>query len=248
MIFSPLEQFSIVSLLPIKLGGMFISFSNSSFLGILVCFFLLMFLQAGVFGATFKPSGWQSLGEFLYDFVLSLVEQNISKDGLPFFPMIFTVFCFILFSNLLGLIPYSFTVTSHLIVTFGLAFALFFGINVLGIAKHGFNFLSLFLPGGAPLMLAPFLVVIELISYVFRVISLSVRLFANMMAGHALLKILAGFAWTMFMFPGLAFLSHLVPMGVVVAIYGLEFAVAFLQAYVFTTLFCMYTNDCLHLH
>jgi ATP synthase subunit 6 len=248
MVYSPLEQFSIISLLPFKFSGMYLSFSNSSFLTLIIFFVLIVFMHFGVFNAQFKPSRWQALPEMLYEFVLSIVQQNISKGGLPFFPMIFSIFSFILFANLLGLIPYSFTVTSHLIVTFGFAFALFFGINLLGIMKHGFNFLSLFLPGGSPLILAPFLVLVELISYVFRVISLSVRLFANMMAGHALLKILGGFAWTMFMFPGVAFLSHLAPMAVITAIYGLEFAVAFLQAYVFTTLFCMYTNDCLHLH
>jgi len=158
------------------------------------------------------------------------------------------MFTFLLFANLLGMIPYSFTVTSHLIVTFGLAFVLFFGLNVIGVAHHGFHFLSLFLPPGAPLFMAPFLVLIEFVSYIFRVISLSVRLFANMMAGHALLKILAGFVFTMFSAGGIMYVLHLFPLVVIFCIIGLEIGIAMLQAYVFTVLTCIYINDALNLH
>jgi len=146
------------------------------------------------------------------------------------------------------MIPYSFTVTSHIIVTFGLALGIFIGINVIGFSYHGLHFFSLFLPQGAPLALSPFLVLIELISYVFRVISLAVRLFANMMSGHALLKIISGFVWTMMSMGGLMIIVSLLPLAIIFALTGLELAIAFLQAYVFTLLVCIYLNDAIHLH
>ena len=148
----------------------------------------------------------------------------------------------------MGMIPYSFTVTSHIVVTLGLASMAFLGINIIGIRIHGLHLLSLFLPAGAPLALAPLLVIIELVSYSFRVISLALRLFANMMSGHCLLKILAGFAWTMLSAGGILTILHLLPLIVIFAIVGLELCIAFLQAYVFTVLLCIYLNDAISLH
>ena len=200
------------------------------------------------FKSTLVPTRWQSVVEILYEFVLSLLVENIGEKGVKYFPIMFTTFMFIFSCNIIGMIPYSFTITSHLVVTFGLAMSLFLGINIIGVRTHGFHFLSLFLPAGAPLAMSPFLVLIELVSYFFRVISLAVRLFANMMAGHTLLKILAGFAWTMISVGGILYIVHLVPLLVIFAIVGLEFAIAFLQAYVFTVLSCIYLNDAINLH
>jgi ATP synthase subunit 6 len=146
------------------------------------------------------------------------------------------------------MIPYSFTVTSHIVITLGLATVAFIGINIIGISIHGFHFLSLFLPSGAPLALAPLLIPIELVSYSFRVVSLALRLFANMMSGHCLLKILAGFAWTMLSAGGILSIVHLLPLLVIFAIVGLELSIAFLQAYVFSVLLCIYMNDAISLH
>jgi ATP synthase subunit 6 len=165
-----------------------------------------------------------------------------------FFLLFYSVFFFILISNLIGLLPFAFTVTSQLVLTFGLSFFLFFGINWMSVSKHQFNYLSLFLPAGSPFAMAPLLVPIEIISYVARVFSLAIRLFANMMAGHCLLKIIAGFAWTMMLSGGFISLFSLIPLTVVFLVTGLELIVAFLQAYVFCLLLSIYIRDCLYLH
>lgn len=249
MIYSPLEQFSIISLFPIRFGNFDISFTNSSFYllcttGLVFLLFHLVTLQGG----TLVPSRWQSLVEMIYEFVISLVEEQIGTAGRKYFPLIFTTFVFLLFTNLIGMIPYSFTATSHLIVTFGLSLSLFIGITIVGFQVHGLHFFSFLLPKGAPLILAPLLVVLELVSYCFRAISLGVRLFANMMAGHTLVKILSGFAWTMFSVGGFLSVAAIIPFGIVFALTGLEIGVACLQAYVFTILSCIYLNDAINLH
>ena len=160
----------------------------------------------------------------------------------------FTLFTFILISNLIGLVPYSFTSTSHLIVTFFLAAMTFIGINIIGGQTHGVHFFSLFFPPGSPLGLAPLLIPIEIVSYIFRPISLSVRLFANMMAGHTLLKVIGGFAWNMMSSSGLLFIAHFVPIFVLILLMGLELGVAIVQAYVFIILTCIYLSDAISLH
>lgn len=249
MVISPLEQFGIVPYLPFFYGNYFLSFTNSSLYLLLVA--SLLSLGFGFItqkGGKFLPSSWQTLGELIYEFVLGLVENQIGAEGKKYFPLIFTTFVFILFSNLIGMIPYAFTPTSHFILTFGFSISFFIGITLLGILKHQFHFFSLFLPPGAPLALAPFLVVIEVVSYCFRPISLGVRLFANMMAGHTLVKILAGFGFEMLSHGGLLGLASILPIGVIFALTGLEIAVAFLQAYVFTILLCIYFNDAFNLH
>ena len=196
MFFSPLEQFTIIKIIPFNPIGRFdFSFTNSSLLALLSCLLAFILYNFACSNAKLIPSSWQNIVESLFEFIyFNVLNENIKKGGNVYFPVIFSIFSFILFCNLLGMIPYSFTVTSHIVVTLGLATIMFFGINVIGIKTHGFHFLSLFLPSGAPLALAPLLVAIELVSYSFRVISLALRLFANMMSGHCLLKILAGFA------------------------------------------------------
>jgi len=187
------------------------------------------------------PGRWQSMVELSYELIAKSVRDNIGTEGRPFFPLIFSLFMFILFCNVLGLIPYSFTVTSHIIVTFVFAGAIFVGVTLLGFFRHGLKFFSLFLPPGVPLFLAPLLVPIEFVSYLSRPISLSVRLAANMMAGHTMLKVFAGFVVALG-------LLGVAPLIFIVLLYALETLIAFLQAYVFAVLTCLYINDAIHLH
>ena len=247
--FSPLEQFTLISLIPLHFGNFYISFTNSSLFMIMATgLFLLLLSFVTVGGGTLVPGPWQSFTEMLYEFVTNLVREQIGPKGNKYFPVVFTIFTFILFSNLIGIVPYSFTTTSHFVVTFTLSFSIFIAVTIIGFQIHGLHFFSFLLPPGAPLILAPFLVVIELVSYCFRGISLGVRLFANMMAGHTLVKILSGFAWSMLSLAGLLKVVSLVPFLVVFALMFLEVGVACLQAYVFTILTCIYLNDSIHLH
>ena len=195
MFYSPLEQFTINKIISLNLAIFDFSITNSTVLTFLVCVVAITFYNFSVYKAKLIPTASQSMFEFLYDFIyFNVLTENVKKNGNYFFPMLFTIFSFIFFCNLLGMIPYSFTVTSHIVITLGLAMMAFISINIIGIKTHGVHLLSLFLPPGAPLALAPLLVMIELVSYSFRVVSLALRLFANMMSGHCLLKILAGFA------------------------------------------------------
>jgi F-type H+-transporting ATPase subunit a len=246
---SPLEQFGITKIIPLFIGNFDFSFTNSSLLCVISCFIAFSFYNLSVTKAKLVPAAWQSLAEFLYEFVyFNLLSENVKKNGSFYFPMLVSVFSFIFFCNLMGMIPYSFTVTSHIAVTLGISMMTFFALNVVLVKQHGFHGFSFFLPAGAPLALAPLLVPIELVSYSFRVISLALRLFANMMSGHCLLKILAGFAWTMLSAGGALTIMHVLPLIVIFAIVGLELAIAFLQAYVFTVLLCIYLNDAISLH
>jgi F-type H+-transporting ATPase subunit a len=252
---SPLDQFTILPLIPMELGDLYFSFTNLSFFMLLTLSLVLLFFyfvtKKG--GGNLVPNAWQSLVELIYDFVLNLVNEQIG--GLSgnvkqkFFPCILVTFTFLLFCNLQGMIPYSFTVTSHFLITLGLSFSIFIGITIVGFQRNGLHFLSFLLPAGVPLPLAPFLVLLELISYCFRALSLGIRLFANMMAGHSLVKILSGFAWTMLCMNDLFyFIGDLGPLFIVLALTGLELGVAILQAYVFTILICIYLNDAINLH
>lgn len=249
MFFSPLEQFSIFKLIPISFFGLDLSVTNSTLFAGISCFISFIFFNFICSNAKLVPSLWQSIAETLFEFVFyNVLSENIKKGGSAYFPIILTIFVYILSCNLIGMIPYSFTVTSHIVITLGLAIVAFTGINIIGLSIHGFHFFSLFLPGGAPLALAPLLIPIELVSYSFRVVSLALRLFANMMSGHCLLKILAGFAWTMLSAGGFLSVVHLLPLVVIFAIVGLELSIAFLQAYVFSVLLCIYLNDAISLH
>jgi F-type H+-transporting ATPase subunit a len=188
------------------------------------------------------PSRFQSMAELSYEYIANMVRENLGEEGMKFFPWVFTIFIFILTLNLLGLIPHSFTVTSHIIVTFAFAAMVWIAVTVLGFVRHGAGFLRLFVPSGIPIWLMPVIIPIELISYLIRPISHSVRLFANMMAGHTMLKVFAGFV------VGLGLLGGWAPLAFLVAFTGLEFLVAFLQALIFTVLTCIYLNDALHMH
>jgi F-type H+-transporting ATPase subunit a len=246
---SPLEQFAIISLIPFHIGNFYFSFTNSSLFMLLTTgFFLLLCYFVTQNGGKLVPTRWQSFVEMIFEFVSNLVEEQVGSKGKQYFPLIFTLFTFLLFSNLIGMIPYSFTTTSHLIITFSLSVSVFIAVTIIGFQIHGIHFFSFLLPPGAPLPLAPFLVVIELVSYSFRAISLGVRLFANMMAGHTLVKILSGFAWTMLSVGGIMYVVSFIPFLVVFALTFLEVGVACLQAYVFTILTCIYLNDAIHLH
>jgi len=194
------------------------------------------------------PSKWQIVIETFYETIANMLYDNLGNRGSQYFPFVFILFMFVLLSNLIGLVPYSFTITSHLIVTFSLALSVFIGVNIICAKEHGLHMISLFLPSGTSLGLALLLVPIEFVSYMFKPISLGVRLFANMMAGHTLLKVIAGFAWSMMTSGGLLFVAHFLPILVLILLVGLELGVAMIQAYVFTILTCIYLNDAINLH
>lgn len=240
----PMHQFEIVRYLPIEIFGVDASFTNASLWMVMAVVLITGFLAYSVRNGALVPSRVQSLGEVTYEFVAKMVRENAGEAGMKYFPFIFTVFTFIFALNMLGMIPIpglgSYTVTSHVIVTFGLAALVFVFVTVLGIIKNGFGFLKLFVPSGVPVWLLPLIAVIELISYLTRPISLSVRLFANMMAGHTMMKVFAAFVVPLGIVGGLA------PLLIMVAVTGLEVLVAFLQAYVFAVLSCIYLNDALH--
>jgi F-type H+-transporting ATPase subunit a len=238
---SPLEQFTINPVVRIELGGLDLSFTNSSAFMVVGVVAVGVFMIAGVRRQALVPGRWQSMVELAYEFVAGLLRDTVGPEGRRYFPVVFAIFMFILAGNLLGMVPYSFTFTSHIIVTFTMAISVFIGVTVLGFARHGLHFFSFFVPPGLPMYLWPLLIPIEIISYLSRPISLSVRLFANMLAGHTLLKVFAGFV------PALG-LFGVLPLAFVVALTGLEFLIAFLQAYVFTILTCLYINDALSLH
>ncbi|MEQ8227895.1 MAG: F0F1 ATP synthase subunit A [Rhodospirillales bacterium] len=238
---SPLAQFEIKTLVPLKIGNLDASFTNSSLFMVATVVVVSAFLILGMRRNALVPGRWQSIAELSYVFIANLVKDTVGSEGRNYFPFIFTVFMFVLFGNLLGMIPYSFTFTSHIVVTFTMAAVIFVGVTLIALAKHKMHFFSFFMPPGVPLLMAPLLIPIEVISYLSRPISLSVRLFANMLAGHTLLKVFAGFIVSLGVF-GVA------PWLFVVALTGLEIVIAFLQAFVFTILTCLYLNDALHLH
>ena len=241
----PLHQFEIKRFLDVRVEGLDFSFTNSSLwmaFAVAGAYFLIM---AGTRQHAMVPGRLQSLVELTYEFVAGIVRDSAGKEGMRFFPLIFTLFIFILIGNMLGMIPGSFTFTSHIIVTFFMAVAVFIGVTVLGFVIHGARFLTFFVPHGAPKAMLPLLVPIEILSYCVRPISLSVRLFVNMMAGHTMMKVFAGFVVSLgsyYVLPGIF------PLAIAVALTGFEIAVAFLQAYIFTVLTCIYLHDAIHMH
>ena len=254
MLLTPLEQFQIISLYSIKLFCLDFSLTNMLFINMLVLAIVSLIVNFstsetnGISSFFLIPNNWQLLLETAYEVVSQLVFDNLNEEGEKYFPFIAVIFTFILFNNLIGLIPYSFTVTSHLIVTFLLALTVFIGVNIICFNEHKLNMISLFIPSNTSFLLALLLVPIEFVSYMFKPISLGVRLFANMMAGHTLLKVIAGFAWSMVSAGGLLFFAHIIPLFVLVLLVGLELGVALIQAYVFTILTCIYLNDSINLH
>jgi F-type H+-transporting ATPase subunit a len=237
----PLEQFEIRTLMPLGVGDTDVSFTNSSLAMVTALIVVSVFLIFGMRRKALVPGRWQMAAELSYEFIANLIRDTIGTEGRRYFPLVFTLFSFILAGNLIGMIPYHFTFTSHIVVTFAMAIAVFIGVTILGFVKHGLHFFSFFAPPGTPWVMLPLLVPIEIISYLSRPISLSVRLFANMLAGHTLMKVIAGFVALLGVF-------GVLPLALVVALTGLEILIAFLQAYVFAILTCLYINDALHLH
>jgi len=244
---NPMEQFAIKPIIPLNIGGYDVSFTNQSLLMVIVVAAAALFLTLAVKPGRLVPTRGQSMAEMSYEFVANMIHSATGEDGLKFFPFVFTLFMFVLFCNFFGLIPGSFTVTSQIAVTFALAALVILMVVVVGFAKHGIGFLKLFVPH-APLPLLFLLVPIELISFLTRPISLSVRLFANMLAGHTMLQVFAGFVIALGGAGGILSVLSIAPMLLIVAIMLLEFLVAFLQAYVFAILTCIYLNEALHLH
>ncbi len=239
---SPMEQFKIEPLIPIHIGGTDISYSNSAlFMTFAVIATALLFWGA-TRHRTMVPGRLQATAEMLYEFVAGMVKENTGVEGMKYFPFVFTLFMFILFGNIFGLMPYGFTFTSHIIVTAAMAVFIFVCVTIIGFARHGLHFFSLFVPPGAPLGIAIVLAPLELFSYLIRPVSMSLRLFANMLAGHVLLKVLAGFIISL----GVVF--GVVPFLAVFGVTLLEIMVAVIQAYVFALLTCIYLNDAIHLH
>lgn len=258
MLISPLDQFRIFPILSGSLGNFDVSFTNSALILFIALgsflFLSYLFVSPSLYlsvgsGSFLVPNNrWFLLIENLYLVISGLLYDNVGPKGQPYFPFLFVLFLFVLQSNLIGLVPYSFTVTSHIIVTFSLALIVFVGVNIIGINIHKIHFLNLFLPAGTALPLAFLLVPLEIVSFLSKPISLSVRLFANMMAGHTLLKVIAGFAWSMMKSGGFLFIAHVLPLIVLFLLVGLELGVALIQAYVFTVLSCIYLNDSINLH
>ncbi len=238
----PLKQFEIKPLIPLDIAGYDVSFTNSAMWMAIAVVTSLVFFLIATRKPQMVPGRAQVFAESMYEFIAGMVRDNIGSKGREYFPLIFTIFVVVLMGNMLGMIPYSFTYTSHIAVTMGLALAIFIFVTILGFVKHGTHFFSLFCPEGVPWALKPLIIPIEVLSYLIRPVTLSVRLFANMMAGHLMLKVFAGFSVAMGVGLGI------VPMFFNVALIGFEFLIAFLQAYVFTILSCIYLKDAIELH
>lgn len=238
---NPIDQFRIKPLVDIQVAGVDVSFTNSALFMVVSVVLVTAFLTMSMRGRALVPGRWQSMAELFYEFVANMIRDNVGSEGRRYFPFIFSLFMFVLFGNLLGMIPLTFTYTSHIIVTFALAAVVFIGVTIIGFYRHGFHFLRMFFPHGAPILTAPILIPIEVISYLSRPFSLAVRLFANMTVGHIILKVIGGFVVAL----GVA---GVVPLAFLAGVTVLEFGIACLQAYVFTILSCIYLNDAIHMH
>ncbi len=240
---NPLEQFSIHYYTDaLHFMGLNLNLTNSSLFMALSVLAIMVFMVIGTKKHALVPGRMQSLVEVLYEMVANTIRDNVGNEGRQYFPFIFTVFMFVLACNLMGMMPYSFAVTSHIAVTFSLAALIFLGVTLIAIIKHGKKFFGFFLPHGTPWWIAPLMVFIELFSYLARPVSLSIRLAANMMAGHIMLKVVAGFVIS------LGWLFGWAPLAFLVGFTGFEIFIAILQAYIFTVLTCIYLNDAIHLH
>ena len=240
---NPMHQFQVHKIGPkIEISGIDLSFTNASLFMLFSGITITLILFLGTREKKLIPGKMQLMSEMLYNFISKMISDTAGKKAKPYFPFIFSLFIFILACNMIGMLPYSFTVTSHIIVTLTFALFIFVGVTILGFITHGFKYLKIFFPSGVPLVLLPIISVIEIISYLSRPVSLSVRLFANMMAGHTMLKVFGGFVVS------LGLKGGWLPLSFSVALTGLEILVAFLQAYVFAILTCIYLNDALNLH
>ncbi len=237
-----MHQFEIERILPLKLFGFDVSFTNSSLWMVLALGGAAAFLIMAMRGSSIVPGRMQSMAELVYEFIAKTVTDICGPEGMKYFPLIFTLFIFILACNMFGLLPYSFTVTSHIIITFAIALGVFLMVTVIGFKENGLGYLKMFNPTGVPFLLKFLIIPIEIISYLMRPISLSVRLFANMLAGHILMKVFAGFVI------GLGVTGGWAPLAFMIGFTGFELLVAVLQAFIFTLLTCIYLNDALHMH
>lgn len=247
MINSTFEQFEIFRLIPIHpFGNLDLSFTNSSLFLLIALFIIYSLINNNI--KNIVPGRWQSVIEIMYENILNMVKENIGSAGLRFFPFLFSLFLLIAVLNLVGIVPYTFTPTAHIIVTFGLSLSIWLACTILSLINFHSNFFAMFMPNGAPMVLAPFLVVIELVSYAAKAITLGVRLAANLTAGHLLFAILAGFTWKMLLAGGIISVLSIFPMIIIPFITVLEIAVALIQAYVFCLLTTTFLNDAIHLH
>jgi F-type H+-transporting ATPase subunit a len=242
----PIHQFELYPLIPLQIGSLNLSFTNSALFMVLIVVLASGFLIYATTRRSLVPSRIQSVAEISYEFVASTLRTSAGHEGMKFFPFVFTIFMFILIANLLGMFPYFFTVTSHIIITASLAMTVMVIVVGYGLMKNGLGFFRLFLPSGIPGYLAPLIVLIEVISFLSRPLSLSLRLFANILGGHITLKVFAGFVVLLGTAGFLGFLGALLPLVMAVGLTALEFLVAFLQAYVFAILTCLYLNDAIH--
>ena len=259
---NPMEQFSVETLLPLSVAGYDVSFTNSSLWMVIALAAVSVFLFIGTARPQLVPGRMQAANEYLYDFVRKMLDENVGPEGRRFAPLIFSVFIFVLACNLLGLIPWigAFTPTSHVSVTLGLAMIVFVTVCIVGFARHGLHFFSLFWPAGEPvfqgsiisiflkLLLGIFVFIIEFLSFLSRPFTLAIRLFANMTAGHVLLKVFGTFVVTLGSFGALPYVFGVLPLMVNVALTGLEVLIAVVQAYVFALLASLYLNDAINLH
>jgi len=240
---NPMHQFNVYRIGPeISLGNVDISFTNASLFMMISALAIISVFFAGTKRKAIVPTKIQLITELSYTLISKMISDTAGSKAKPYFPFIFSLFMFVLFCNMLGMLPYSFTVTSHIIVTFALAAVIFVGVTIIGFVNHGVGYLKLFIPSGVPVFLLPLIVIIEIISYLSRPVSLSVRLFANMMAGHTMLKVFGGFVIS------LGIIGGWLPLSFTVALTGLEILIAFLQAYVFAILTCIYLSDALNLN
>ena len=244
---NPVEQFQIHDMIPmVSMGGHNIAFTNSALFMLIIVFLVSALLIGATARRAIVPGRLQSIAEMSYEFVANTVRSSSGSEGMRFCPFVFTLFMFVLFANLIGLIPFSFTVTSQLIVTAALALTVFFLVIGYGFYRHGLHFLKLFVPSGVPGYILPAIVVIEVLSFLTRPLSHSVRLFANMLAGHITLQVFAAFIIMLAGFGVVGWFGAVLPFAMVVVLFALELLVAVLQAYVFAILTCIYLNDAIH--
>ena len=245
---SPLEQFEIHSIIGLNLKWLDLSFTNSALSMTMAVISCYLFADFSLRNKKLIPNRSQSIMEFIYEFIYHIIQEQIGQKGYKYFPFIFTLFLFITCSNLMGMIPYNFTATSHIVITFGLSFSIFIGVTIIGFLNHGLHFFHILVPSGVPFFLLFLIVPIEFVSYLTRALSLGIRLAANMFAGHTLLKIISTFAYQMLIAGGLLSIAAFAPIVLLFALTGLEIVIALLQAYVFTVLTCSYLNDSINLH
>jgi F-type H+-transporting ATPase subunit a len=243
----PIHQFEIKSLLPIaRIGGIEIAFTNSALFMMIALALILLLMLGATSSRALVPGRLQAVAEMSYEFVAATLRDTAGPEGMKFFPLVFSLFTFILVLNVIGIIPYTFTVTSHIIITVAFALLVFFTVLIYGFWKHGLHFFTVWVPSGIPVYILPLVTFIEVLSFLSRPVSHSVRLFANMLAGHITLKVFGGFVTMLGAFGFLGWLGSIIPLGLTVALTALELLVAVLQAYVFAILTCIYLSDAIH--